>query len=609
MALLASPAALACSCVRGGTPEQHLQASTLIFSGRVESAEPKPGRARFKVHTVYKGEIEGDTVEIAHDGGGTSCSIGFAVGATETIYAAGSGETQAGRPPYGTHYCSLMPYKSAPDRHQPLLDAYRAAIDQARQRTRAEPKSFEAWSALANLLETNRDLVPAVGVLARLRELAPTDATLVKRHADALMALGRYPGAIEAYQAALTSNPADAHARRGRTAALLKLGRTAELDPATRDFAGMNASKLDLSGRDLNGATFVKAYMERPSFARARLANADFSGAVLQYADFRNADLRGAQLAGTVASSSDFSGATLADANLAGARLIISKLDGADLTGAQLTGALLDGASLVGVKLVGARLAGANLPWTDLSGADLSELNLEKQELPGARLRGAKLVNANLSGAYLGGQERSRREKESFYGLGRAPDVRGADFTGATLDGADLRFALFDCTTRWPAGFIPADHLLIPVSSKQCPGAPPKTKLFERPGPLREIARRTDAAPGSVKGPTIEKEDWTGINLAGANLTGFVLRDVVLRDARLREADFRNATLERTDFGGADLTGADLRGAHVRAVDFSRAVLAGAVLRGTVYDAQTRWPTGFDAVARGAVLDRAERGR
>ncbi len=65
-----------------------------------------------------------------------------------------------------------------------------------------------------------------------------------------------------------------------------------------------------------------------------------------------------------------------------------------------------------------------------------------------------------------------------------------------------------------------------------------------------------------------------------------------LRKAKLPHAHFQNALLCRADLREADLRGADLRGAD----------LGGAKLQRAKYDANTKWPEGFDQDAAGAVL-------
>jgi hypothetical protein len=85
----------------------------------------------------------------------------------------------------------------------------------------------------------------------------------------------------------------------------------------------------------------------------------------------------------------------------------------------------LSGAALGALDLAGSSLAGAVLRATDLRGAQLRH----------ARLRGADLRHADLRGA----------------------DLQAADLREACLDGAKLSGAT-GSATRWPDGFVPADH-------------------------------------------------------------------------------------------------------------------------------------------------------
>ena len=53
---------------------------------------------------------------------------------------------------------------------------------------------------------------------------------------------------------------------------------------------------------------------------------------------------------------------------------------------------------------------------------------------------------------------------------------------------------------------------------------------------------------------------------------------------------------------GADLRGIDLTGANLRGANLNAANLHRAELRGAKYNANTKWPAGFDPVARGAEM-------
>jgi hypothetical protein len=103
--------------------------------------------------------------------------------------------------------------------------------------------------------------------------------------------------------------------------------------------------------------------------------------------------------------------------------------------------------------------------------------------------------------------------------------------------------------------------------------------------------------------------DLTEANLARANLTRANLTGANLADADLTRADLTRANLARAYLAGADLTRANLAGANLARVNLAGANLAGANLAGAYLteaylaeakaDKWTRWPDGFDPVARG----------
>jgi hypothetical protein len=70
-----------------------------------------------------------------------------------------------------------------------------------------------------------------------------------------------------------------------------------------------------------------------------------------------------------------------------------------------------------------------------------------------------------------------------------------------------------------------------------------------------------------------------------------VTHPLALRGRDLRGADLAGAFLVNTDLSDTDLRGVDLTGAD----------LDGACLRDAIYDAQTRWPEGFEPQRFGAV--------
>jgi uncharacterized protein YjbI with pentapeptide repeats len=143
---------------------------------------------------------------------------------------------------------------------------------------------------------------------------------------------------------------------------------------------------LSVRGRDLTGAVFDEAFMERTDARNASLQGASFFFSSLQ---------------GSALSDAHLEGANLSTANLEGALLIRAKLSGAILAQTRLQGANLTSASLRGADLAGARLEGTNLRSADLRGANLA----------GARVRGSALADTQLQGTNF---DKAKVEAVSF---------------------------------------------------------------------------------------------------------------------------------------------------------------------------------------------------
>lgn len=142
-----------------------------------------------------------------------------------------------------------------------------------------------------------------------------------------------------------------------------------------------------------------------------------------------------------------------------------------------------------------------------------------------------------------------RRWLTSDKKAGRQANLRLASLTGADLDSADLREAIFEGAGLRMASLIAAD--------------------------LRN-ARLGDA------------------RLTAANLRGAQLGGANVRGADLSDVDLRQATLHLADIGYTDLAGARLEG-----VDLSttRGVGDYYLRDGVYYDSQTRWPDGVEPPA------------
>ena len=107
---------------------------------------------------------------------------------------------------------------------------------------------------------------------------------------------------------------------------------------------------VDLSDRDLTGATLRDSSFARGRFVGAKLTGVDASDARFSFADMSNADLTGATLRNVDLTRAVLAGAVLTGADLRRATLFRADLRGADLTGAELPGTNLSGAQLGGAR-------------------------------------------------------------------------------------------------------------------------------------------------------------------------------------------------------------------------------------------------------------------
>ena len=111
----------------------------------------------------------------------------------------------------------------------------------------------------------------------------------------------------------------------------------------------------------------------------------------------------------------------------------------------------------------------------------------------------------------------------------------------------------------------------------------------------------------NLEGANLRYANANSTNLIKANLRGAVFSQAYigsanLRSADLRDADLRESSLTGTSFQRADLTGGDLRGANLARADLRDTDLSSTTLTGAHYDAETRFPEGFDPGAAGMLL-------
>jgi uncharacterized protein YjbI with pentapeptide repeats len=125
--------------------------------------------------------------------------------------------------------------------------------------------------------------------------------------------------------------------------------------------------------------------------------------------------------------------------------------------------------------------------------------------------------------------------------------------------------------------------------------------------------RSFDLRNANISGAYLKAAWLERANLSGANLAGTDLRGTYLGDALLLGTDFFGANLQGSIIGGADLGGADLRKANLEGTNFGGindagtvledARLEGALLDGAIADLSTRWPSDFDPLASGVIVN------
>ena len=299
-----------------------------------------------------------------------------------------------------------------------------------------------------------------------------------------------------------------------------------------RDFAGADLRGLDLKDADLRGV-----YLEGANLASADLTGADLSGAVLAWADLTGAKLNSTKMHGTCLGSADLTSAKVKNADLTEAVLSKSKLVGTDFSGATLDKADLMEASFNDTNLSNTRLTETVFLETDFfgadfSGADLTKIIFIKPKLDGVNFSGAKAGGVNFLEASC---EKAVFKNADLTNV-RFPqnaNLKGADFSGAVLDNANLMEA--DLTG---ASFV-------------------KTSLNN----------------ANFMKSKLENADLTGIVAKKANFIKADLSDAKMIGANLMEANLKSATLVRTDFRMANLCGAEVMRAVVGDTDFRDANL------------------------------------
>jgi uncharacterized protein YjbI with pentapeptide repeats len=157
------------------------------------------------------------------------------------------------------------------------------------------------------------------------------------------------------------------------------------------------------------------------------------------------------------------------------------KFDQVDASGAKLNAIEFIELSMESADFRKSSLRNARFHRCNAKQANFTSANLELAQFEKCKLNGATFDNANLSAAWLLGSTLAgatfvgARMTATLFGLA---DLRGADLSGAIdLKYAVLDDALFDESTRWPAGFrIPKAVVWKGKGQRPTTGGPAKPK-------------------------------------------------------------------------------------------------------------------------------------
>jgi uncharacterized protein YjbI with pentapeptide repeats len=551
-----SGAALACSCYVEGDPEARVAQASIMFAGSLERTdqcgEGLMGRCMvgtFRIHEAYKGPL-GETVEIQYEqANGSNCGAGFRPNQTELIVAYGV------KGAYRTSGCALagLDLTGYDDSYLRAARKYRAVVSALDAALAKNPDNRRLLVKKATFLTRNRAVDEGLQTIDRILAIEPAHRAALLLKAELLTASGQDEAAAKIVDGLKPGTPPKDALARQRIDMLVRAGRTREIPESWRDFEGLDAGQADFSALTLDGAIFRNAQLPGAAFWSTHLRDADFAYANLDKAEFGEADLTGASLMGAKLVSAipgqQFAGANLQGVDLEGATgrpdFSQSDLRGALLFSVDFEHASFNGAKMAGAVLTGSRLLQGYFPSVDLTNADLSFAVLD-----GAYFNDASMRGANLTGA-------------SFLAFGGRPaDLRGADLTDAVLDGTVFTSAIYDCKTRWPAGFDPGARGLINYDDNAC-GTKADFSWLREPLSANQPQRvGLDEPPAGA--PSFADQDLDAVSFRGAWLptSNFVGADLKGADfARsMGEADVRGADLQGADLSFVDLTGWEIDG-------------------------------------------------
>jgi uncharacterized protein YjbI with pentapeptide repeats len=208
----------------------------------------------------------------------------------------------------------------------------------------------------------------------------------------------------------------------------------------------------DFSGLDLTGASFAGARMYEAQLVRTNLHGASLRGALL----------KGAKLVGANLTLADLDSAYLIAEQTAGGLLELDKTEAAVVSDAYLFNTILDGAHCDGVDFSGSTFVTASsLSSSQSASAVGASMNFAKFDdaqavlavFNGAQLSAASFASATLVSASFQDNGSSATQLTPSSDSTHTPasvykaDLRGTNFTGANMDGLDMREASYSTSS------------------------------------------------------------------------------------------------------------------------------------------------------------------
>lgn len=588
----------------------------------------------FQVSAVYKG-LPGSKARVYYETRRASMFAGdhdveaFPDGKEMTIFASKSGGFLV------TYVGMCSGHGCGQEELETVRQQYEALEDLIRQ----YPKTPEFYTKKIALYETNRDYDAAVATYDRLFTALPA----LKEKAEVQAGYGRnlqLAGRLEESLKALAQASEIPGATTDTQLSLLQLGRAGELSGKKPNLSGQKLSELTIKDADFSGADFSGTTLQHVKFINVKLQGANFSKAIMQAeitdcdatgANFDGAELRYTKITGSTFDKASFAKATLdlgetsrnsfkntdftdAKLHIMEGRMAVKGAEASDFTGAKFINANIGG--LGGSKTTGADFTGAGFysgrspasrnQGLDLSGQKLDNSKLGSSDFTGGSFKGASLRKASFTGANLKDVDFTGADlTDADFGVSSysgPTKLHGTNFTNAKIEGVRWDAADYDCATKFPAGFSPADNFMAAKSECGGPKAGPVNYSWENmlQPPSRHYRLMAEKEAFQFKNADFTNANFEGIRLGtffDSNLTGANLRYAkggLNVGGSLEGADLSYAVLghghyhieKKPSAKGAKLFCTNMRDI-LNSADFSEADWTGALMNSLNF---SKWP-------------------